>query len=185
MDVFANPEAEELDPKAAIRSFGNWLRFKREAEDLTEYEAALLDTPGERFLEHLERKLYPSSSFKMVVLLFLLSTNSDQTSWLINEIARGFLNFYLNNPLYIKDYKALSRASDPAKYPLYKVEKHITNMPIKHLSKPKEDCFIYDKENKIFLIKNEYISYWTNVEYRKLVKDRVVFKLKWHMKDKI
>ncbi|MBD3351145.1 MAG: hypothetical protein GF364_06640 [Candidatus Lokiarchaeota archaeon] len=185
MDVFANPEAKELNPDEALKKFGNWLRFKKEAEDLAEFEKKLLDTPGERFLEHLERELNPSRSYKMVVLLSLLSTKTKQTSWTITEIARRFLDFYLNNPVYISDYKALSREADPSKYPIQKVEKHIIDKPIKRLSKPKNDCFIYDKNKQIFLIKKEYIPYWTNVEYRKLAKDRVIFKLKWHMKDKI
>ncbi len=145
MDVFANPEAEELDPKAAIRSFGNWLRFKKEADDLTEYEETLLETPGERFLEHLERELHPSKSYKFAVLLYLLSTESSRTSWSVSEIARGFLDFYLSNPLYLKDYDALARESDPAKYSLSKVESHISNMPLNYLSNQERDCFDFDR----------------------------------------
>jgi superfamily II DNA or RNA helicase len=184
MDVFANPEAEELDPKAAIRSFGNWLRFKREAGDLTEYEAALLDTPGERFLEHLERELHPSKSYKMAVLLYLLSTESDKTSWSVSEIAQGFLDFYLDNPVYLKDYDALARAAEPEKYPLSKVETHISNMPLNYLSNQENDCFDFDRESGVFAVREEYRGNWREERFRELVRDRVDFALKGYVRNK-
>jgi hypothetical protein len=181
MDVFANPEAEELDPKAAIRSFGNWLRFKREAGDLTEYEETLLDTPGERFLEHLERELHPVKSYKMAVLLYLLSTESERVSWSVSEIAQGFLDFYLDNPVYLNDYDALAREVEPEKYPLSKVETHIRNMPLNFLSNQDNDCFDFDREDGVFSVREEYRDYWREERFRKLVQDRVDFALKGYV----
>ncbi|MFO7846789.1 MAG: hypothetical protein R6V27_09530 [Balneolaceae bacterium] len=181
MDVFANPEAEELDPKAAIHSFGNWLRFKKEADDLTEYEATQLETPGERFLEHLERELHPSKSYKFAVLLFLLSTESERTSWSVSEIARGFLDFYLSNPVFLKDYDALAQEEDPAKYSLSKVESHISNMPLNYLSNQERDCFDFDREERVFSVRDEYRGYWRERRFRELVRDRVDFALKGYI----
>ncbi len=164
-----------LDPKAFVIEFGSWLRAKLFCEGtLPDNEKILLDTPGEAFLRHLETELSPTRSYKMVVLKVLLQLPG--TRWSVDEIAEGFLKFYLQNRDMIFDYDALANASNAHEFPLRKVRSHILNMPLKYLSNTDKDWFVLESD-KTFRLKDEVTPYWEEPFYRELVEDRTTFEL--------
>ena len=61
--------------------------------DLSAYETRLLDSPAEALLQHIEKELSPTKSYKMVVLKTLLTLKG--TTWKIADIAHPFLNLSL------------------------------------------------------------------------------------------
>lgn len=170
MDFYVNPV--EFDPSVFIKTFGNWLRAKEFFQDISGYEKELLDTTGERFLEHLEKNLNPNKSYKMVVIYYLLRTELNRTNWSIEEIAEGFKDFYLKNKHYISDYKDLNRVDNPSSYPISKIISHFKSKPLNFLSDKPHKFFHLDKISNSFIIKNDVSVYWKNQEYRKMIKDR-------------
>lgn len=185
MDFFANPAAH--DPYAFFKEKqfgGNWLRVKSCMEDLTEYEATLLDSPGEQLLQHLDNELSPVKSYKMVVLQSLLALGGGE--WPVAEIARPFQAFYLGNKDRLADYDDLAKAADPGKFPLSKVESHLIGMPLEKLAGSGREFFELDKGRRMFRIRDRYQPYWQDPEFRRLVSDRVEFGLAryFYAKDK-
>jgi superfamily II DNA or RNA helicase/predicted house-cleaning noncanonical NTP pyrophosphatase (MazG superfamily)/HKD family nuclease len=174
MDFFAS--AHEVDPYVFIKKFGNWLRTKKYCEDdLPEFENGLLDTPGEAFLQHLEKELSPVRSYKMVVLLTLLHVGG--TTWKVEDIARGFLDYFLSRPDKIFDYDELSKADTPRDFPLSRVIAHIKRMPLHYLSNTENDYFILDADSGLFSLKTEIHNFWNDDRFKALVRERVEFTL--------
>lgn len=172
MDFIASPY--DVDPYIFIKQFGNWLRTKRTCEDkLPPDEKHLLDTPAERFLEHLEKELSPVKSYKMVVLKTLLVLPGH--SWQVSDIASGFLAYYLEHRDHMHDYDDLARASAPEHFPIRQVEEHIRKNPLHFLSNKGSDWFILDQ--RTFSLKEEIVPFWTDQTFRSLVTDRVEFVL--------
>ena len=176
MDFFANPA--ELDPYLFIKANslgGNWLRVKSFMDDLTEYEASLLNTPGEKLLQHLEKELSPVKSYKMVVLKSLLELGGIE--WRVEEIARLFLQYYLENRGRLLDYDDLARESDPSIFPISSVVNHLIRMPLEKLVNTGGEFFELDKKNRSFRIRKECQDFWGTPEFQNLVQDRVDFAL--------
>ncbi|MDQ7825093.1 MAG: DEAD/DEAH box helicase family protein [Candidatus Eremiobacteraeota bacterium] len=173
-DFIASPH--DPNPSVFIKEFENWLRAKLYCEgSLSEDEQSLLETPGERFLEHLESGLNEVKSYKMVVLKALLGIPGVQ--WKVEDIARSFLNFYLSNKDKLHDYDELARSTNPDNYSLNKVESHIKEKPLRYLSNKEEDWFIFDKGSNVFKLKEDIIPFWNDPFFRKLVDDRLDFLL--------
>jgi hypothetical protein len=118
----------------------------------------------------------------MVVLLTLL--NLAGTEWLIEDIARGFLSYFLNHPDRIADYDDLAKSPDPKKFPVRKVISQIKAIPLNFLSNKPEDFFILEKNAGIFRLKPEMNSFWNNDNYRRMVKDRVMFTLERYFRNR-
>lgn len=174
VDCIANSRG--IDPQRFVLHFNGWLRAKLYCEEsLSEFEQSLLDTPGEAFLLHLEKELSPTKSYKMVVLKTLLHLKG--TEWKVEEIARGFLQYYLDNPDKMPDYEELAKHPDPPAFPLKNVISKLKTMPLHFLSNTEKDYFILDKKAGIFKIKQEIIPYWTNEAFREMVSDRVEYAL--------
>ncbi|MFC1857514.1 DEAD/DEAH box helicase family protein [Thermodesulfobacteriota bacterium] len=174
MDFFAS--AYDVDPYVFIKKFGNWLRTRKYCgEDLPEFENSLLDTPGEAFLQHLEKELSPVRSYKMVVLLTLL--DMDGTAWEIEDIAKGFLGYFLSHPDKIFDYDDLAKADAPDDFPLSRVITHIKKMPLHFLSNTENDYFILDADSGLFSLKPEIHNFWNDDRFKALVRERVEFTL--------
>ena len=176
MDFFANPA--ELDPYMFIKEKGlggNWLRVKSFMGDLTEYEAGLLNTPGEKLLQHMEKELSPVKSYKMVVLKSLLELGG--VEWGVEKIATLFRQYYLENRDRLMDYDELSRESDPAGFPISKVVTHLIRMPLERLENSGGEFFELDKQKRVFQIRRDYRDYWLMPEFQGLVRDRVEFAL--------
>lgn len=166
----------EVDPYIFIKHFGNWLRTKLNCEGhLPEEEMKILDTPGEKFLEHLEKELNPVKSYKMVVLTVLLGLPG--TQWKVAGIAEGFLRYYLDHRDRMYDFDALAKAKEPDTFSLKKVEEHIKKMPLNFLSDREDKWFTLDRSTDTFSIKPEMEPYWNDPFYRRLVADRVNFTL--------
>jgi len=176
MDFFANPEVH--DPYKLLKAFGGWLRAKEYIGDLTEQEKELLGTPGESFLLHIEMELNQARSYKMVVLICLLNTDTNRSSWTVPEIAEMFKQYFLDHREHLFDYKDMDRHKDPVVYPLSKVESKLRQMPLHFLSNTADDYFILDREKDIFSLKPEVLPYWPQSYYREMVSDRVMFTLK-------
>ena len=173
MDFYANPEAH--DPYVFIKQYGSWLRAKAQMEDITPYEQSLLGSPGEAFLEHLERELSPSRGFKMVVLTCLIATEPDRTEWQVEEIAAAFKGYYLEHPERLWDYADMARAPDPAAYPLSRVASHVLRNPLHFLSNKPASWFALDSERSTFGLVPPLRDFWRKGPFRELVRDRVQF----------
>lgn len=173
MDFFANPAAP--DPRAFTRHFGNWLRTKLAMDDIEDYEKSLIGTLGEAFLQHLEKELAPSKSYKMVVLLALLELGG--TDWSIEDIARRFLDWYLANPERISDWDELAREENPSRFQIRKVVQHLLRMPLGRMAGTGGDYFSLDREAGRFTIRELYREAWIDPQFRKLVSDRIQYGL--------
>ncbi|WP_040419368.1 hypothetical protein [Desulfonatronospira thiodismutans] len=99
------------------------------------------------------------------------------TSWKVDDIASGFLNYYLQHPEHIYDYDELNKQDNPQKLSLQTVKRHITRMPLYYLSNNNNDWFILDKEKNKFILKADLVDYWNNQNYKMLVLDRVKYAL--------
>jgi len=174
MDLYAS--GYDIDPYVFIKQFSNWMRTKQYCEEsLSPFEKKLLDTPGEAFLQHIEKELHPVRSFKMVVLQTLLKLSG--TTWQIKDIAQGFLDYFLKHRDKIFDYEDLSKADDKKAFPLSKVVAKLKQMPLHFLSNTENDYFILDKGNDKFILKPEIHDYWEDGNYKALIKDRIEFAL--------
>jgi superfamily II DNA or RNA helicase/HKD family nuclease len=166
--------AYNVDPYVFIRHFGNWLRTRLACEGtLTEQEQALLYTPGEAFLTHLESGLSPVKSYKMAVLTCLLDMPG--VTWYIDAIAARFHRFFMDHPDKRFDYDELAAAPDPENFPLTKVKAKLLQMPLHFLSNTEKDWFTLDKASNTFSLKPELTPYWNDPFFRDLVADRVRF----------
>ena len=159
-----------------IKQFGNWIRTKQYCEEsLPSYEKRLLNTPGEAFLQHIEKELNPVKSYKMVVLKTLLKMPG--TTWPIRDIAQGFLDYFIMHPDKTFDYDDLAKADDPKDFPLSMVVSKLKQMPLHFLSNKEDDYFILDKNKDEFSLKAEIHSYWKDDDYKALLEDRIEFSL--------
>ena len=185
MDFFANPASHDPSVYIKEKKFGgNWLRVKATMEDLTAYEASIIDTPAERFLQHIESELSPNKSYKMVVLKTLLGLND--THWPVADIAEGFLNYYLSNQDRLADWDELAKAKDPKQFSLSKVITHLLKMPLDKMTNTGGEFFSLDKTKQTFSIQASYQAYWQQPEFKTLLTDRVDFALTkyFYRKDK-
>ncbi len=172
-EFYSDPQ--KADPRAFIKHFGSWLKTKKAFDDLSEAEKGILGTPGEYFLEHLEKDLNPVKSYKMVVLKTIIGFEG--THWKVQDIARGFLDYYLDHPEHMQDYEDLARQETPAHFPVSRIVTHIMNMPLNFLSNKPKDWFILDREKKIFSVKPDLIPYWKADFYKAMVLDRADYAL--------
>ncbi|PKL44505.1 MAG: restriction endonuclease subunit R [Candidatus Riflebacteria bacterium HGW-Riflebacteria-2] len=175
LDFLANPEAAH--PKDFVKVFNNWLRVKERAEDLSDYEKTLLNSPGEKFLQHLEKELSPSKSYKMVVLKVLLADSQKRTNWPVSWLAEGFKNYYLTHPAQMHDCSLLEGEENPFSVAVSRFARLLRDMPLKHLSNLPEDYFIFDRSNLSFILKPEVVNYWLRPEFRVLIIERVEYAL--------
>ncbi|MDZ7616648.1 MAG: DEAD/DEAH box helicase family protein, partial [Patescibacteria group bacterium] len=175
LDFHANPDA--CDPQAFVRHYGNWLRAKDDAGDLTKYETQLLGTTGESFLQHVEKELNPARSYKMVVLLILLQGDPKTTEWHLDRIAHGFRQHYLDHLDQLADCSPLAQASNPEAVPMAKIRSRLKSMPLNYLSNTEADYFTFHRTNAIFAVKPHVHGYWRDVRFRELLRERVVYAL--------
>ena len=180
MDFLANPR--DVDPYIFVRQFGSWFKAKQFCEGvLPDGEKQILNTTGERFLSYIETDLNPVKSYKMVVLLTLLDLPG--TEWPIEDIAHGFLSYFLDHPDRIVDYEDLAKNPNPKQFPVTKVISKLKAMPLNFLSNTQNDFFILDKSTGIFRLKPEMNSHWNNIDFRQMVKDRVMFALERYFRN--
>ena len=174
MDFYGN--SYDVDPIVFIKQFGNWIKAKLYCEgDLPKYERDLLGTPGEEFLQYLERDLNPVRSYKMVVLLALLDLPG--TSWKIEEIAKGFISYFLSHPERIYDYEDLAKAEGRPDFSLRRVVTKIKQMPLHFLSNTEKDYFVLDSSSGLFELREAVKGYWHDKAFKALVRERVDFAL--------
>lgn len=174
----------DTDPYVYVRVFGNWLRAKKYCdEQFTDYENSLLNTPGEAFLQHVERDLNPVRCYKMVVLQVLLELPG--TEWQVTDIAKYFIKYFLDHPEKMFDYDELSSFENPKDIPINRVENKLKTMPLHHLSNKESDYFDLDIKNGKFRIKETIHIYWLDNRFRQLVKDRVDFSMARYFRGKM
>jgi superfamily II DNA or RNA helicase/predicted house-cleaning noncanonical NTP pyrophosphatase (MazG superfamily)/HKD family nuclease len=165
-----------VDPYIFIRHFGGWLRAKLYCEGkLDKEEEALLGTPAEDFLKHIEADLKPSKSYKMVVLLSILTLPG--TTWKVKEIARRFLDYFLLHSDKIQDYEELARHPKPDQFPLSKVISKLNSMPLHFLSNKETDFFLLNKRTSEFKLRPQLARFWEGALFRSMIKERVEFSL--------
>ena len=168
--------SHQIDPYVFIRHFGGWLRTRLYCDGfLNDTEQALLDTPAEEFLKHIEMDLKPVRSFKMVVLLTVL--NLPGIEWAIKDIAKGFHHYYLAHPNRIGDYEELARFTDPEQFPLNRVIAKLKQMPLNFLSNKDSDFFILQRKTGTFRLKSGLAEYWNQGAFKSMVRERVEFGL--------
>lgn len=176
LDFFANPEA--CDPHKFVKTFENWLRTKEFMEDLNAYEREWLGTPAEAFLQHIEKELNSVKSYKMVVLMVLLNTDTSRTKWTVAEIAEGFREHYLEHLEQMWDYSDMARSSDPRTFSIEKVVRKLSDMPLNYLSDTEDKFFHFDRQQATFSLKSEIHPFWENPVFREQVADRILYALK-------
>ena len=123
-------------------------------------------------------ELKQESSYKMVALTCLLSTDPKRTSWKVPDIAEMFKQYYFEHREHLFDYGDMAAHEDPAAFPLTRVERQLRQMPLNFLSNTGDDFFIFDREKDIFSLKPEMLRFWSQSYYREMVSDRVTFTLK-------
>ncbi len=175
LDFIANPDA--CDPHAFVKHYKNWLRAKEDAGDLNEHERQLVGTTAEGFLQHVEKELNAVRSYKMVVLLVLLKSESTATKWNVDWIADGFRRHYLDNLVLLPDCSPLANASNPEDVPLSKIRSLLKSMPLRYLSNTEGDYFIFDRESGVFSLKPEVCVFWKDSRFRNLLNERVLYAL--------
>ena len=111
----------------------------------------------------------------MVVLKSLLALGG--TKWPLDDIARHFLNYYLENRERLADWDELARYEDPARFPLTGVVAHLMRMPLDKMASSGADFFELDKKRKIFRVHQELNTFWVNTEFQQLIADRADFAL--------
>jgi superfamily II DNA or RNA helicase len=160
---------------ADIRKIGGWLRVRTELQLADQYERALLGTPGEDLLKHVEADLSPNKSYKMAVLHCLLDMAEDESepAWSVEEIAERFLSYYLQSQRKIEDWDELSRSDNPQTFPLSKAITHLKKMPLAKLSNQTEKPF--ELKDDTFRLKQEYAEYWQDQKFRTLLRERVEY----------
>lgn len=173
-EFFSDPQ--KSDPHGFIKYFGSWLKAKNAFNDISTEEKNIIGTPKDQFLEYLEKDLNPVKSYKMVVLLTILRLKG--TSWKVEDIALGFLEYYINHPEHLHDYEALARQANPHDYRISSVVSHIKNMPLNFLSNQESDWFLLDRENDVFSLKPELIPHWNDSFFKTLIKDRLDYALR-------
>jgi superfamily II DNA or RNA helicase/predicted house-cleaning noncanonical NTP pyrophosphatase (MazG superfamily) len=182
MDFVNSPH--RADPYEFIREFGSWIKAKQYCdEDLLPMESKLPGTQGEVFLAHLEKDLRPNKSYKMVVLKVLLELDG-LVRWKINDIARGFLDFYLGHREYLSDYDKLAHHESHETCPMNKVVAHLKAMPLKYLSNSPQDWFVLDSKQGEFRLKEAIVPFWKDEAFRDLVRDRADFALNRYFEGK-
>ncbi|MGK5094985.1 DEAD/DEAH box helicase family protein [Deltaproteobacteria bacterium TL4] len=183
LDFLSNPEA--CEPQAFLKFFGNWLKVKEACRDLAPEESKWMNTPAEKFLEHLEKELNPNRSYKMVVLLALLEDQSGITEWSVDWIAPRFLAYYLENPKHLSDCTPLAKAKNPANVLISEINTLLKNKPLHFLSNSEDDFFIFDKRSGYFALKPEIHGYWHEKNFRVRVHERVSYALALYFNRKI
>ncbi|WP_084301587.1 DEAD/DEAH box helicase family protein [Desulfonatronovibrio hydrogenovorans] len=173
-EFFSDPQ--KSDPHGFINFFGSWIKTKDIFNDLSPEEKKIIGTSKEQFLEYLEKDLNPVKSYKMVVLQTIISLKG--TSWKVEDIARGFLEYYINHPEHLHDYEDLAKQANPHDYRISSVVSHIKNMPLKFLSNKESDWFILDRENDVFSLKPELTPHWDDSFFKTLIKDRLDYALR-------
>jgi hypothetical protein len=143
--------------------------------DLSAYETSLLDSPAEALLQHIERELSPTKSYKMVVLKTLLTLKG--TPWNVTDIAHPFLNYYLTHPDHLADWDELAKAEEPEQFPLRKVVSHLMRMPLDKMATTGGEFFQLDKALKQFSLQEAYQAFWEDAEFKALLADRIDFAL--------
>ncbi|MDY7030272.1 MAG: restriction endonuclease subunit R, partial [Spirochaetota bacterium] len=161
---------------------GNWLRIKEHFDDLTPFEQSLLGTSAEKLLQHIEKELRPSRTYKMAVLHSLIEKQAGLEGWDVDEIAEDFKDFYLQNKRYLQDYTAMSREANPAEYPISRVRAHILRMPLNFLSNNEDDFFILDRDAGRFFLKKgqdgKLHQWWNDPAFKQQARDRITYALK-------
>lgn len=178
LDLLSN--AYDIDPGLYLKSepFGSWLKARLycDKESCAEEEHQLIDTSGEEFLRYLEAGLNPTRSYKMVVIESLLNLGGDV--WRIEDIATEFLNWFLRNPQYQKDFSLFDHHSPKEMLPISKVISRLKQMPLDKLSNKTSDCFIMDRKANIFSLKSKYRGYWKQPFFREMVEERISYLLR-------
>jgi superfamily II DNA or RNA helicase/predicted house-cleaning noncanonical NTP pyrophosphatase (MazG superfamily)/HKD family nuclease/SOS-response transcriptional repressor LexA len=190
LDFIDNPEVE--GGEALLEAFGkwrrgqkdtgSWLRLKERLGHLSEYEASLLGTAGEDFLQHVEGELKATRSYKMVILKALLADEEQRASWSIEWIAKGFRRYYLANLEHLSDCSAFDKSKDPQSVPMRQFERLLMSMPLDKLSNTADKYFILDKKNRVFKLKDEMSEFWADDQFRALVLDRTEYALHLYFK---
>nr|WP_239550905.1 DEAD/DEAH box helicase family protein [Halanaerobacter jeridensis] len=138
-----------------------YLRFLASINELNEQEEKWLDTISEKFLYRLERTSM-SKSYKIPVLLALLTGEELQVKVSIDQVGEKFMNYYLNNQIHQKDLnnKKHEGWQDWSKKKFVKLA---LENPVHYLTKGRESkYFIYDEVNQELRLSKELIPYVDN-----------------------
>lgn len=178
-ELFVYGREKDDDIAKTLRELGGWLAVRTHLDIASSYERGLQGTAGEAFLTHVEQELSPNRSYKMAVLHSLLDISSREdagavrTSWPVQEIAAGFLSYYLVDRRRIEDWPELKRAPQPDQFPVDRTAAHLKHMPLDRLSNPLEKPFRLSGDT--FSVAPDYIEYWTDSIFRDLVRERVTY----------
>ena len=107
-------------------------------------------TSGENLLQHIDKEVHPSKTYKISVLHSLIERLAIPKRWNIEEIEKDFKDFYLQNKRYMQNYTFVTRETNPAEYLVSRVRTHILRMPFNFLSNSEDDFFIIDRDASLF-----------------------------------
>ncbi len=99
------------------------------------------------------------------------------TRWQVRDIARGFLDHYLEHRDRMSDYENLARHPDPADFPLKKVVAKLKAMPLHFLSNKGTDFFVLEKQAGVFRLKPHMVNAWNQPNFKRMMRERLEFGL--------
>ncbi len=176
-ELFILAEAEQY--AKILRNHGGWLRCRIELDLAGEYERSILGTPAEELLRHVEQDLRPNKRYKMVVLQSLLEMDREagraRTEWTVDEIARRFLAYFLEDSTRETGWPALAQARGKAKSPLSQAKETVRKNPLHYLSNAPEKPFLLEDDR--FILKPQYHEAWTDPRFTPLLSERVEYAL--------
>ena len=133
-----------------------YLRFLASIGELNGVEQEWLDTIVEEFLYRLERTSM-SKSYKIPILLALLTGEKIQKKVSIDEVGERFMNYYLNNQVHQKDLNN-KKHEGWKQWSKEEFVKLALDNPVYYLTKGRESKFFeYDEINQEFRLSKELI----------------------------
>lgn len=149
----------------------SYLGFLNKIEELNPIEKEFFDSVVYDFFKELE-KTSMSKSYKIPVLKSFVSENGLKKRVSLDEIAKVYMEYYLNDKRHSIDLNN-KKHKDFRNWDIEKFKKEALMNPIKFLSKGK--YFNYDEVNQEFCI-NEEIHPYMNKEFEKHFKDIIKYK---------
>jgi len=161
--------------KIYIQTYKSWLNFLVENKVATSEEKKIWeDTIGNTFMTFLE-KTPMTKSYKIPLLLTFIDSDTLKDRATTLEVAQSFKDFY-SDELHGKDLNN-KRHINWKTWELEDFEKLAIDNPIKFLSKSGSQFFEYDKDKKIFFIRNEVYDILKNNDYiAKYISERLKYR---------
>ena len=185
MDIFSE---SNYPVKMYLQTFGSWLNFKDEIDELDDIEKEWTKNIIGEFLKEIE-KTSMTKSYKIPVLLSFVKDGFFKPVVRVDDVIHYFKSFYLKNKRYLIDIQDKGN-KDWQKWNFDKLKKFVLANPLHFLSSGQSrKYFDLNTEKGIFSLNKDIIDYIEkNPEKKEHLKkcftDRVQYRLKNYFKRK-